>query len=186
MIEGPNFFFGHRRAGDIALLGQLCRSADVALEVVAPLVEAGELVSSSRIRQAVHQGDVAGAAAMLTQPYRIRGLVTHGAGRGHRIGFATANIEAIDTLLPAPGVYAGRAITKGAIWPAAINIGPNPTFGEHALKVEVHLIGFAGQLYGEALEVDFLARLRDIQPFGSVEALQTQLAEDVERAQQMQ
>ena len=182
MIEGPNFYFGHKRAGDIALLKTLCQSAGLSLEVVEPLVEGGEFVSSSRIRQMILQGDVAGAASKLTQPYRIRGLVTHGAGRGHKIGFATANVEAIDTLLPALGVYAGRAITTTQSWPAAINIGPNPTFGEHALKVEVHLIGFEGTLYGQPLEVDFLARLRDIQPFGSVDALKTQLASDVAAA----
>ena len=182
MIEGPNFYFGHKRAGDIALLKTLCQSAGLSLEVVEPLVEGGEFVSSSRIRQMIQQGDVAGAASKLTQPYRIRGLVTHGAGRGHKIGFATANVEAIDTLLPALGVYAGRAITTTQSWPAAINIGPNPTFGEHALKVEVHLIGFEGTLYGQPLEVDFLARLRDIQPFGSVDALKAQLASDVAAA----
>ncbi len=185
MVEGPNFFFGHKRAGDIQTLKMLCHDAGLSLEVVEPFVEAGEFVSSSRVRQLIHQGDVAEAATMLTQPYRIRGLVTHGAGRGHKIGFATANVEAIDTLLPAIGVYAGRAITTTEIWPAAINIGPNPTFGEHALKVEVHLIGFEGALYGQPLEVDFLARLRDIQPFASVDALKAQLALDVAVASQI-
>jgi riboflavin kinase/FMN adenylyltransferase len=122
---------------------------------------------------------------MLTQPYRIRGMVTHGAGRGAKIGFATANVDAVDTLLPAKGVYAGRAVFSGAYWPAAINIGPNPTFGEQVLKVEAHLIDFSGSLYAQPLEVDFLTRLRDIQPFDSVEALQQQLREDVDSARQV-
>ena len=89
------------------------------------------------------------------------------------------------SLLPAQGVYAGRAITQAGNWPAAINIGPNPTFGEHALKVEVHLIDFAGSLYGQPLEVDFLSRLRSIQPFDSVAALKSQLARDVAAARQI-
>ena len=119
---------------------------------------------------------------MLTRPYRIRGMVTHGAARGARIGFPTANVDAIDTLLPAHGVYAGGAHVAAGTWPAAIHIGPNPTFGERGVKVEVHLIGFEGSLYGCPLEVDFLQRLRDIQTFPSVEALQAQLRQDAQRA----
>jgi riboflavin kinase/FMN adenylyltransferase len=184
MVEGPNFFFGRGRGGDIRLLGELCTASGMTLEVVEPLVEHGEFVSSSRVRSMILSGDVSGAAQMLTRPYRIRGLVTHGAGRGHKIGFATANLEGIVTLLPSPGVYAGRAIAPAGTWPAAINIGPNPTFGENALKVEVHLIDFSGSLYGLPLEVDFLARLRDIQPFASVSELTSQLAKDVERARE--
>ncbi|MEX2174745.1 MAG: bifunctional riboflavin kinase/FAD synthetase [Pirellulaceae bacterium] len=182
MVEGPNFFFGRQRAGNIQVLGRLCDAAGVALEIVQPLVVGSEYVSSSRVRTAVGAGDVDLAKQLLTRPYRIRGMVTHGAGRGAKIGFPTANVAAIDTLLPGQGVYAARAIAPAGSWPAAVNIGPSPTFGEEALKVEVHLIGFAGSLYGQPLEVDFLARLRSIQPFGSVEALQTQLADDIEAA----
>ena len=122
------------------------------------------------------------ARELLTRPYRIRGMITHGAGRGLKIGFPTANVDAVDTLLPTHGVYAGRSYTAAGTWPAAVNIGPNPTFGENALKVEVHLIGFDGSLFGLPLELDFLARLRDIQPFESIGALRDQLARDVEAA----
>ncbi len=182
VVEGPNFFFGRGRAGNIEVLGQLCSSAGIALEIVQPLVLGGEYVSSSRVRDAIAAGDVDLARQLLTRPYRIRGMITHGAGRGAKIGFPTANVAAIDTLLPGHGVYAGRAITQAGTWPAAVNVGPNPTFGEHALKVEVHLIDFAGSLYGQPLEVDFLARLRSIQPFPSVEALKAQLSRDVAAA----
>ena len=127
------------------------------------------------------------AAAMLTRPYRIRGMVTHGVRRGAKLGFPTANIEAVDTLLPGQGVYAGRGVVKGdaggeRAYPAAISIGPNVTFGEKAVKVEAYLIGFDGSLYGRPLEVDFLGRLRDIQPFDGVEELKAQLAKDVAAA----
>ena len=185
LVEGPNFFFGRNRAGTIDRLRVLCEGAKIALTVVEPLEQGGELVSSSLIRRLVSRGDVDGARAMLTRPYRIRGMVTHGAGRGAKIGFPTANIEAVDTLLPAPGVYAGRAYQSGDGWPAAINLGPNPTFGEKAIKVEVHLIGFDGPLYGRAMEVDFLARLRDIHEFDSVEHLKRQLAGDIEQASEI-
>jgi len=185
MVEGPNFFFGRSRAGNIEVLGQLCQAAGVSLEIVQPLVVGKEFVSSSRVREAISAGDVDLARQLLTRPYRIRGMITHGAGRGAKIGFPTANVSAIDTLLPGQGVYAAQAITQAGTWPAAVNIGPNPTFGEHALKVEVHLIDFAGSLYGQPLEVDFLARLRSIQPFPSVAALQTQLAHDVAAARRV-
>ena len=182
MVEGPNFFFGKGRAGNIETLERLCRASGLSLDVVEPLVVGDCFVSSSRVRSLIQGGNVAEAGSLLTRPYRIRGMVTHGAGRGAKIGFPTANVDAIDTLLPALGVYAGRAIVAAGVWPAAINIGPNPTFGEHALKVEVHLIDFAGNLYGQPLEIDFLTRLRDIRPFASVEALKEQLARDVEAA----
>src|SRR4029078_1658482 len=141
-------------------LAGLCKAADVSLEIVPPISVGGEIVSSSRVRAAIAAGDVDLARQLLTRPYRVRGMVTHGAGRGGRIGVPTANLAAIDTLLPAQGVYAGRAITPGGNWPAAVNIGPNPTFGEQALKIEAHLIGFNGSIYGQPLEIEFLSRLR--------------------------
>ena len=150
--------------------------------------EGEEFVSSSRVRQAIAAGDVDSANAMLTQPYRIRGLVTHGAGRGGSIGFPTANVSAVDTLLPGLGVYAGTAQVANSpqpqTWRAAINVGPNPTFGEDHVKVEVHLIDFKGDLYGEPLEVDFIRRLRDIQKFASKDELIEQLQRDVAAAKQ--
>jgi riboflavin kinase/FMN adenylyltransferase len=179
VVEGPNFFFGRGRAGDITLLGRLCEQSGITLEVVEPVQDNAQVISSSRIRSLIAAGDVAAAAGLLTQPYRIRGMVTHGAGRGAKIGFPTANINAIDTLLPEPGAYAGRAYLGSHLWPAAINIGPNPTFGERAMKVEAHLIGFSRAIYGSPIEVDFLRRVRDIHPFGSVEELKEQLARDI-------
>jgi riboflavin kinase / FMN adenylyltransferase len=186
MVEGPNFFFGHQRAGNVDTLAALCRSADVALEIVPPMSIGDEIVSSSRVRAALQAGDVDLARQLLTRPYRIRGMVTHGAGRGAKIGFPTANLEAIDTLLPAQGVYAARAITPNGNWAAAVNIGPNPTFGEQALKVEAHLIGFQGTLYGQALEIEFLSRLRSIRPFESIEALKVQLQHDIAAAERIE
>ena len=184
MVEGPNFFFGKDRAGNITLLTRLCAAAGMQLQIIEPLVAGGDYVSSSRIRALIAAGEVDQARSLLTHPYRIRGMVTHGAARGSKIGFPTANVDAIDTLLPAHGVYAGRAYLEDDRWPAAINIGPAPTFGEHAMKVEAHLIGFHGSLYGQPMEVDFLSRLRNIEKFESVEALKRQLARDVSAVRQ--
>ena len=182
VVEGPNFHFGKNRVGDINLLAALCRERGLALDVVEPLLLDDDFISSSRVREAISRGQIDVANAMLTQPYRIRGMVTHGAGRGATLGFPTANVSAVDTLLPGVGVYAGGARVKDRVWPAAIHIGSNPTFGEDRVKLEVHLIGFVGLLYGEPLEVDFLTRLRDIHPFNSPQQLKQQLGLDVESA----
>jgi riboflavin kinase/FMN adenylyltransferase len=185
MVEGPNFYFGRGRSGTIDVLRRLTAAAGIQLDIVDPVVIDGEIVSSSRVRQLLSAGKVDEAGRLLTRPYRLRGMVTHGAARGSKIGFPTANLAAIDTLLPGLGVYAGLAWHQGRSWPAAINVGPNPTFGEQALKLEVHLIDFSGALYGQPLEVDFLGRLRDIHPFANIAELQAQLGRDVAAARQM-
>ncbi|MEX2091695.1 MAG: bifunctional riboflavin kinase/FAD synthetase [Pirellulales bacterium] len=179
MVEGSNFYFGHNREGTIGRLQELTSAAGISLDVVPPVEVDDVLVSSSRVRQLIAAGDLAAANRLLSQPYRIRGIVTHGAGRGAKIGFPTANLAGIDTLLPAVGVYAGRAWVAGERWPAAINLGTSPTFGDESVRVEVHLIGQNESLYGQPMEVDFLARLRDIRPFPSVDALVEQLHADV-------
>ena len=185
MVEGPNFFFGHNREGTIDTLRAFTAAANISLDVVEPVELGGQLVSSSLIRRLVSEGDVAQAAEMLSAPYRIRGMVTHGAGRGAKLGFPTANLEAIDTLLPKLGVYAGRAWIHSQQFAAAIHLGPNPTFGEGATKVEVHLIGFDEPIYGQPLEIEFLARLRDIVSFESEIELVTQLEHDVAVARKL-
>ena len=189
LVEGPNFRFGRGRAGTIDDLAQMASAAGMSLRVVEPVEVDGEIVSSSRIRRLVAAGNVDAARALRTAPDRIRGMVVHGAGRGATIGFPTANVAAVDTLVPGMGVYAGRGwlrsggvAPRGESWPAAVNIGANPTFGEQVLKIETHLVGCDRPLYGEVLELDFLARLRDTQPFASVEQLKAQLDRDVAAA----
>jgi riboflavin kinase/FMN adenylyltransferase len=185
LVEGPNFFFGHNREGTIERLRHLATAASITLDVVPPVEVDGGLVSSSRVRDLIRAGMVQEAERLLAAPYRIRGMVTHGAGRGAKIGFPTANLGAIDTLLPAQGVYAGRGWLGTSSWPAAINLGPSPTFGDAASRVEVHLIGHNEPLYGQPLEVDFLTRLRDIRPFETPQALSQQLARDVDAAKRI-
>jgi len=191
LVEGTNFYFGHNREGNVERLGQLATAAGISLDVVPPVELGGAIVSSSRVRELIAGGDVRQANELLSAPYRIRGMVTHGAGRGAKLGFPTANLGAVDTLLPAQGVYAGRAWLDEAIrattgvgnraLPAAINLGPSPTFGDPALRVEIHIVGLDEPLYGQPLEVDFWARLRDIRPFDSPTALVEQLTLDVEQ-----
>jgi riboflavin kinase/FMN adenylyltransferase len=185
LVEGPNFFFGHHREGNVERLAELSRDAGISLDVVKPVVLDGAIVSSSRVRELIRLGNVEEAAKLLSAPYRIRGMVTHGAGRGAKIGFPTANLSAIDTLIPALGVYAGVAWVNGSSHAAATNLGPSPTFGDAVVRVEVHLIDYHESLYGEPLEVDFVARLRDIRPFDSPAALIAQLRQDVEQAKRI-
>jgi riboflavin kinase/FMN adenylyltransferase len=182
VVEGPNFYFGRDRRGDIEVLGRLCRQAEISLEVVPPVELEGEYVSSSRIRSLLAEGDVERARRLLTRPHRVRGNVIRGAGRGARLGYPTANLGCVDTLLPGAGIYAGRAEVDGRLWPAAISLGPNPTFDVGATKLEVHLLDYAGELYGQDIEVDFLAHLREIVRFDSVDQLLAQLNRDVAAA----
>jgi len=185
LVEGANFFFGRDRLGNVDMLRRLCRKAGIGLHVVAPLEIEGRMVSSSRVRELVADGRLGQARRMLTQPYRIRGTVVRGAGRGDKLGFPTANLAQIDTLLPGDGIYAGRATADGRLWPAAISIGPNPTFGEQATKVEAHLAGYGDTLYGTIIELDFVDRLRDIKQFGSATELVNQLDRDVAAAKEI-
>ncbi len=179
MVEGQNFFFGHDRGGDIALLARYCADADIRLDVVEPALVDGQVVSSSRVRKLVSAGDVTEAARLLGRPYRIRGTVIRGQGRGDSLGYPTANVGGIDMLLPGEGIYAGRALIDGKTHAAAMSLGGNPTFGESELKMEAFLLDFEGDLYGRPIEIDFLARLRDIERFDSVDRLIEQIALDV-------
>jgi len=182
LVEGQDFRFGRDRAGSVETLAGLCRAKELVLSIVPPLARDGVVVSSSRVRNALLAGDVRKATALLGRPYRLHGTVGVGQRRGRRLGFPTANLERFETVVPGDGVYAVRAWSQGASWPAAANVGPNPTFSEDARKVEVHLIGFSGDLYGAALAVDFVDRLRDTRPFGGVDDLVRQLRADVDQA----
>jgi riboflavin kinase/FMN adenylyltransferase len=182
IVEGTDFRFGSRRRGDISLLADLAAAAGIGLEVVPPVVVDGEPVSSSRIRGLVAAGRIREARSLSTADYRLTGTVVVGARRGGTLGFPTANLADLVTLLPALGVYAARVRVEGRDHVAAVHVGPNATFGESRVSVEVHLVGFSGDLYGRRLDVDFLDRVRDTRRFASVEDLKAQLADDVATA----
>lgn len=179
IVEGPNFHFGRDRAGTITTLQQLCLETSIACRIVAPADAGQEMISSSRIRALLCRRAVTDAVSLLGRPYRMTGFVHRGAQRGRTIGFPTANLAEIHTLLPAHGVYAGTAAVHGQTWPAAVSIGPNPTFGEQREKIEVHLDGFSGDLYGSRLSVDLLAEIRPLQAFSSAGELIARITADV-------
>jgi len=179
VVEGYNFRFGRNRGGDTNALRELCTGAGRGFVEVPPLLEDAEAISSSRIRSALLAGDVTAAARWLGRRYAIAGTVVAGAQRGRTIGFPTANLAGVGTLLPKDGVYAVRVLLEDAEFAGAANIGPNPTFGEAAPKIEVHILDFAEDLYGQTLKVEFAARLRETRPFASVDELSAQLQQDV-------
>jgi riboflavin kinase/FMN adenylyltransferase len=182
LVEGPNFFFGHNRAGNIDTLREFCAAAGIELAIVPPVVVGDHLVSSSEIRRLIADGRVREAGNLLGATYRVSGTVVRGAERGRTIGFPTANLEGIRTVLPRDGVYAGRALVGSTWFAAGINIGLSPTFADQERKFEVHLIDFAGDLYGCRVAVELAERLRDTVRFDGIESLKTQLAIDIDRA----
>lgn len=194
---GENFSFGKNREGRPALLETLGEAAGFAVSVQPPVVLDGKVVSSSVIRQMIEQGEVAEAARLLGRPYVMLGEVVSGRGRGEQLGFPTANLRPTDQLLPADGVYAGwvtlsadrgnrRKTGSGrsaadTIYEGAINVGIRPTFHETERVMEVHLLDYpgSGSLYGQALEVAFVARIREERAFGSAAELKAQIAKDI-------
>jgi riboflavin kinase/FMN adenylyltransferase len=184
LVEGVSFGFGRNRQGNIDTLVALCQAAGLPLTVVPPAAIDGGIASSSRVRTCLLRGDVEEAAKVLGRPYRLHGTTAVGRRRGRTLGFPTANLDPLLNLAPGDGVYAVRALVGEEMWPGAANVGPNPTFGEQARKVEVHLIGYAGDLYGRPLAVDFIRRLRDTRPFQGATDLIEQLRRDVEKARQ--
>lgn len=185
MVEGPNFRFGKDRQGDVQLLQQICSRDQIQFQVADSIDDPQGMISSSRIRQLLVAGDVAQAATLLTRPFRVSGIVTRGAGRGTGLGFPTANLDQIRSMLPGHGVYAGRVEVGGQAYRAAINLGPNPTFGENRTKVEVHIIDLKQDLYGQTLHCDLIAKVRDVVRFEGIQQLLAQIKQDVTKVVQL-
>jgi riboflavin kinase/FMN adenylyltransferase len=190
VVVGANFRFGHRAAGDVALLAELGEKYDFSAEGVPLLTEDGITISSSSIRDLVAAGDVAGAARDLGRLHRVEGVVVRGAQRGRTLGIPTANLETPPyTAIPADGVYAGWLASldengnQTQRWPAAISVGTNPTFdGQHRVVEAYALDRDDLDLYGVHVAVDFAARLRGMAKFGSVDELIAQMRLDIDQA----
>jgi riboflavin kinase/FMN adenylyltransferase len=180
VVEGPNFRFGRDRMGDTTILEGFCKRANLPCRIVCPVETNGQLISSSRIRELICNRSLRQATELLGHPYRMTGVVRRGAGRGAGLGFPTANLTDIATLLPAHGVYGGQTTIDQRRYPVAVSIGPNPTFGEQREKVECHIDGFSGDLYDRKLQVDLLSEIRPLQSFDSIETLVKQIGQDVE------
>jgi riboflavin kinase/FMN adenylyltransferase len=181
---GADFVFGHKRSGNVALLKKLGAELGFQVHGMAELALGGQVVSSTRIREALRAGDFDAASQMLGRAYSFTGKVIRGDQLGHKLGFPTANLDTAGLLLPASGVYAAHASVGGKNFRAVLNIGVRPTVKQPTPipRVEVHLLDFAGELYGQEMEVTFAAKLRDEKKFASLDELKAQIARDIAEA----
>jgi len=182
VVVGRDYTYGAHRTGSVTTLREAAATRGAVVAVVDPVTVGGVVASSSRIREYILEGRVIAAQALLGRPFDLDGVVVKGDGRGRSIGWPTANVDTHGELLPASGVYAVRVRTSGGWHGGAANIGTKPTFGGSAVTVEVHLLDWSGDLYGQEVRVEFLDRLRAERRFGSVSELTAQIQRDVEAA----
>lgn len=187
VVVGENFRFGANRSGDFVALHAL--GAKLGFEAVAASVfgDADGPLSSTRVRNAIAGGDVTLAARLLGRWHVLSGIVEHGDALGRTLGFPTANLGHIEALLPKYGVYAVRVRSEGdASWHAGVmNVGMRPTLAGNALRVEVHVLDYEGDLYGQKLHVALVQRIRDELKFDGLPALRAQIGRDIERAREV-
>ena len=179
---GYDFALGHKRSGDIHRLHEIGERLDYQLKVIPAVHLHGQIVSSSRIRGMLREGLVSQAAEALGRWYKIQGEVVKGDGRGHTLGFPTANLSVpAEKFIPQSGVYACIARWNGCEHPAAVNIGLRPTFDDSfaVTQIEAHILDFQGDLYGQQLSLSFIGRLRDEKGFPSIHALIEQVQQDI-------
>lgn len=188
VIVGPDFRFGHRGVGDVALLQRMGEELDYTVEEVSFVVD-DDLgrVSSTRVREAIGQGDIELATRMLGRPVAVRGDVVHGDARGRELGFPTANLGGtVEGFVPNDGVYAGWAIVDGVRRMAAISVGSNPTFTPEAQsRVEAYLLDYSGDLYGARITIEFVHRIRGTYTFSGIDALVERMHDDVRETRAM-
>lgn len=185
VVVGKNFTYGHKAAGNVESLKAHTEFETIILDL-AP--SEGEVVSSTRIRKLIVDGDVEKARELLTRPHRLDGIVVHGEKRGREIGYPTANLGDLERqTIPSDGVYAGWLSVGIDRWPAAISIGTNPTFaGIRARQVEAYALDQVGlDLYTKAATIEFGWRLRDTLTFDGLEPLLVQMAKDCAQAREL-
>ncbi len=186
VIAGFNYTFGRHGVGNTEALFEFGKRYGFDVHVIEPVMYKGEVVSSSRIRRCIESGDVESANAQLTRNFTIKGTVQFGRQVGRTIGFPTANIKnETDRPVPLYGVYATRAHIDGKIYMGVTNVGNNPTFDLNELSIETHIFDFDENIYGKAVEIEFLSFIRKQMRFLSVDDLKSQIAEDKKRAIQI-
>jgi riboflavin kinase/FMN adenylyltransferase len=181
IFVGEDFQFGHDRGGNVRTLAEVGRRHGFEVVIATPVKEGGEVVSSTRIRNALLAGDVTAAARLLGRPYAVKGRVVHGAKRGRALGFPTINLAVPpERLLPRDGIYAMTVRVRDEEVVAAASLGVRPTFGGGDRTLEAYLLDWKGDVYGDTIEAAFVKRLRDELRFASAEELTDQIARDVE------
>jgi riboflavin kinase/FMN adenylyltransferase len=185
LLVGPDFALGRDRGGDVATLKRFGQEFNYTLETLSTVELNGEIVSSSRIRQALVAGDLAQVNRLLGRPYLIHGQVVPGDGRGKTIGIPTANLAIwMERALPKTGVYVSQAMINGQTYGAVTNVGVRPTFTSNLdlPQVETHLLDFSDEIYGQEIQLNFIRRLRDEIRFPNVQALVEQITRDITQA----
>jgi riboflavin kinase/FMN adenylyltransferase len=183
LVIGPNFALGHRREGNVEVLQSLGQELGFTVDVVKPLMVEGSLVSSTVVREALSHGNMALANKLLGRYFKLSGPVMGGVERGHELGFPTANIDVdSEQALPHDGVYATLAYIGDKIYQSVTNIGKRPTFGAGERSVEVFILDFDRDIYGENLTIELVEHLRNEIKFASPEELIEQIGKDVEQA----
>ncbi len=188
IVVGHDFGYGCKRSGTVDTLREAGATLGFEVEVIAPVQIEGKRASSSAIRQALCEGDLAGANALLGRAHDVDGPVVRGAGRGREFGIPTANVDCGDVLLPQPGIYATKVQILGEpeTYMAATSLGTNPTFEQAgALTLEANLLDFDRDLYGQVLRVSFVERLRDEERYDDVDALLAQIHKDIEQTREI-
>lgn len=180
VVVGPNYTFGHRGQGTPQILKQLGEQFGFKVEIEDSVFVDGQMVSSSRIRRMINRGEISKANKLLYRYFALAGEVVHGDGRGRKLGFPTANVAFPGTsLLPANGAYAVKVISGGRQYPGVANLGVNPTFQVNEHRLEVHILDFHTELYGQSITVQFVQRLRDERAFSHAEELIKQIEQDI-------
>ena len=183
VVTGEDFTFGKGRGGNVSVLGELGRKYGFIAEAVAPVSDSVDVISSSRIREALQAGDCATATQLLTRPFAVEGIVQHGDKNGRELGYPTANVDLGTYLRPRYGIYAVRGrLADGRILDGAANIGIRPNFDPPKELLEPHFFDFSGDLYGQTIEISFHAFLRDEAKFENLEALTRQIGRDCDQA----
>ena len=187
LVIGYDHGFGKDREGSVETLREIGRELGFGVDVVEAFQVDGQNVSSSRIRALIAEGDVAAAAPLLGRGYSLEGVVVQGERKGRELGFPTANIEVgdPDKMVPKEGIYAVYGWVEGHRVPGLLHLGPRPTFAGFAPTVELWLMDWSGDLYGSRVRVEFVSRIRDIQPFTSVDALIEAMKEDERRGREI-
>jgi riboflavin kinase/FMN adenylyltransferase len=179
IVTGEDFTFGRGKAGNVGALATVGARHGLTSEAIGPISDAGGVISSSRIREALQAGDPREAARLLTRPFRIAGEVQHGDALGRTIGFPTANLPLANYLRPRYGIYAVRTrLPDGRVIDGAANLGIRPSFDPPKELLEVHLFGFAEDLYGQAIEVELVEFIRPEAKYDTLEALTAQIDAD--------
>jgi riboflavin kinase/FMN adenylyltransferase len=185
IFVGYNYRFGRGREGDTQKLRSLGKKYGFAVREIEQIEIDGEVISSTKIRTLLRDGEVEHAAKLLGRTYAITGIVVRGDGRGKGLGFPTANIAPKHSIIPADGVYAVRLFVRERVYNGIANIGMRPTFNKKVLAIEVHVFDFNEDIYGEDISLYFIKKIRDEKKFKSPEALASQIRSDIEVAKEV-